>query len=445
MSVTMQIKHRVDLQKPQQIMQIGTLINQGDHEAHAFVLEVYDNGTAASLESYSVIGAFARADGNIVRLGGRISGNVVTVELTSACYSVQGYCMVSIKLTGEQTRTLYKATGSVDKEAEGDIVTNEQYTAFDALVEEIVRDYLAANPPQTKESDPTVPAWAKQPNKPAYTAAEVGLGNVDNVRQYSAQNQPPYPVTSVNGQTGAVRVDAGSVGLGSVDNVRQYSANNPPPYPVTRVNGMTGDVLIEIKGGDGGIAVETDPTVPAWAKQPNQPTYTAADVGLGNVDNVRQYSASNPPPYPVTSVNGQTGAVTIEAGGGDADSLGGTAASVYKDFITRKNRTVTVNSSFVSSGSITAETVGGMLKVGGYLQTKVAHAGDGYTTNIICTINGVKVNGNMYAVMIDHATGKAYNILLMTSGSNSVVQLESSSYALPKSTWLNFGIIGTIA
>lgn len=35
------------------------------------------------------------------------------------------------------------------------------------------------------------------------------------------------------------------------------------------------------------------------------------DVGLSNVDNVKQYSASNPPPYPVTSVNGKTGAVTV--------------------------------------------------------------------------------------------------------------------------------------
>lgn len=40
-------------------------------------------------------------------------------------------------------------------------------------------------------------------------------------------------------------------------------------------------------------------------------------VGLGNVDNVKQYSVSNPPPYPVTSVNGQTGAVTIDSGGID--------------------------------------------------------------------------------------------------------------------------------
>lgn len=41
-------------------------------------------------------------------------------------------------------------------------------------------------------------------------------------------------------------------------------------------------------------------------------TLNPASVGLGNVDNVKQYSASNPPPYPVTSVNGKTGNVTID-------------------------------------------------------------------------------------------------------------------------------------
>jgi len=46
-----------------------------------------------------------------------------------------------------------------------------------------------------------------------------------------------------------------------------------------------------------------------------------SDVGLGNVDNVQQYSASNPPPYPVTSVNGQTGAVTISGAGLTKDLL----------------------------------------------------------------------------------------------------------------------------
>lgn len=44
-----------------------------------------------------------------------------------------------------------------------------------------------------------------------------------------------------------------------------------------------------------------------------KPTYSKTDVGLGNVDNVQQYSANNPPPYPVTSVNGNIGAVTVQS------------------------------------------------------------------------------------------------------------------------------------
>ena len=56
---------------------------------------------------------------------------------------------------------------------------------------------------------------------------------------------------------------------------------------------------------------ESDPTVPEWAKAKTKPNYSKSEVGLGNVDNVKQYSASNPPPYPVTSVNGKTGAVTV--------------------------------------------------------------------------------------------------------------------------------------
>ena len=47
---------------------------------------------------------------------------------------------------------------------------------------------------------------------------------------------------------------------------------------------------------------------------------TKSDVGLGNVDNVKQYSVSNPPPYPVTSVNGQTGDVEVQSGGTESTS-----------------------------------------------------------------------------------------------------------------------------
>ena len=40
-------------------------------------------------------------------------------------------------------------------------------------------------------------------------------------------------------------------------------------------------------------------------------TLDKTDIGLGNVADEAQYSANNPPPYPVTSVNGSTGAVMV--------------------------------------------------------------------------------------------------------------------------------------
>ena len=52
--------------------------------------------------------------------------------------------------------------------------------------------------------------------------------------------------------------------------------------PVKTVNGIApdenGNVVVQ-GGGGGGIVQETDPTVPAWAKQPEKPTYTAEEVG----------------------------------------------------------------------------------------------------------------------------------------------------------------------
>ena len=64
------------------------------------------------------------------------------------------------------------------------------------------------------------------------------------------------PVTSVNGKTGVVTLGKSDVGLGNVDNVRQYSATNPPPYPVTSVNGQTG--VVTLTASELGAATTSD-------------------------------------------------------------------------------------------------------------------------------------------------------------------------------------------
>lgn len=68
---------------------------------------------------------------------------------------------------------------------------------------------------------------------------------------------------------------------------------------------------IKVNGKD--ITVYTHPS----GTNPHGTTKT--DVGLGNVANEKQYSASNPPPYPVMSVNGKTGNVVLKISGIEND------------------------------------------------------------------------------------------------------------------------------
>lgn len=95
---------------------------------------------------------------------------------------------------------------------------------------------------------------------------------------------------------------------GVTSNIQTQLNSKLSTAPVTSVNSKTGAVTLTAADVS---AVPTTRTVNGHALSENV-TVSKSDVGLGNVDNVKQYSESNPPPYPVTSVNGQTGAVTVK-------------------------------------------------------------------------------------------------------------------------------------
>ena len=117
----------------------------------------------------------------------------------------------------------------------------------------------------------------------------------------------------ISNSSGKVDVSAvTSTELGYLDgvtsNIQTQLNSKLSTAPVTSVNSKTGAVKLTAADVS---AVPTTRTVNGHALSANV-TVSKSDVGLGNVDNVKQYSASNPPPYPVTSVNGQTGAVTVK-------------------------------------------------------------------------------------------------------------------------------------
>lgn len=99
-------------------------------------------------------------------------------------------------------------------------------------------------------------------------------------RVYTTQDPPPYPVTSVNGKTGAVTTyDAAYNRLPGV------SEQNTNFYRTVDKDGTPVDV---------GVQVDKNKI----ERMNGSNRYTV-------------YDTANPPPYPVTSVNGQTGAVIL--------------------------------------------------------------------------------------------------------------------------------------
>ena len=109
--------------------------------------------------------------------------------------------------------------------------------------------------------------------------------------------------------------------------MEKYGADNPPPYPVTSVNGQTGEVSLDLGvtsiradyEGSGAVGVNTgDVSLVGQGCFVNtvypgrvRVLASKSTIGLGSVANERQYSAQNPPPYPVKSVNGQVGDVSV--------------------------------------------------------------------------------------------------------------------------------------
>jgi hypothetical protein len=122
----------------------------------------------------------------------------------------------------------------------------------------------------TQESDPTVPAWAKQPQKPTYTAQEIGAQPAGNYALTS--DIPSVPVQSVNGKTGAVKLSASDVSAdasGTADS--KVSAHNTSDAAHNDIRQLIDAIKIPTK------LPASD--VYSWAKQPTKPTYTAAEVG----------------------------------------------------------------------------------------------------------------------------------------------------------------------
>lgn len=125
--------------------------------------------------------------------------------------------------------------------------------------------------------------------------------------QGSGGSSTGWAVTSVAGKTGDVKLNKADVGLSNVANVLQYSEQNKPPYPVTSVNGQKGDVDLTIPSAYT-LPVASATTL-GGVKPSAKTDAMTQDVGIDASGKL--YTA--PTKAPVQSVNGKTGAVSLTA------------------------------------------------------------------------------------------------------------------------------------
>ena len=156
------------------------------------------------------------------------------------------------------------------------------------------------------------------------------------------------PVRSVNGKTGAVTLAKGDVGLSNVDNVKQYSTSNPPPYPVRSVNGKAGAVTLS--ASDVGAATAAQGAKADSAAQLNKAqTWTQE----------QRFNAG------FTALNGNFSFSDTTNIGMELGRRDGTAGTPYIDFHTDGRSSTDYNSRLLATGNQLQVTASGGFSVNG--------------------------------------------------------------------------------
>lgn len=157
------------------------------------------------------------------------------------------------------------------------------------------------------------------------TATDIGLGNVGNFKAVSTVASQGLSTTEQANARANIGAGTSSLAIGTTSstaaagNHTHGNITNAGALQSTDVAIASGDKLVVTDSSnsnkiartstsfDGSTTTtaltpkgtfetflksytETDPTVPAWAKEPTKPTYTAAEVGLGNVGNFKAVS-----------------------------------------------------------------------------------------------------------------------------------------------------------
>lgn len=214
---------------------------------------------------------------------------------------------------------------------------------------------FTANASTDKTINITVPTKASDVGAlPDTTSIPSKTSELDNDSGFITSAQ--VPVTSVNTKTGAVTLVKSDIGLSNVDNVKQYSASNPPPYPVTSVNGQIG--AVSLGASDVGALSTSDVTTTLGTSTTKVPSEKAVSDALSAAGGGDMLKATYDPTGSVAQVGGIP--AYVEANGGKIDTIkiNGTAQAIVDKAVDitvpTKTSDLTNDSGFLTSAPVTS-------------------------------------------------------------------------------------------
>ncbi len=247
---------------------IGNGSPQGNYESDALVLD--DGGNlwvAGSIKCGGGSGGYTLSPATADTLGGVMIGDNVsvtadgTISVDLSAYLKSTDISEWAKKSDKPTYTANEiGLGNVNNTADADKpISTATQTALDGKADTVhthtVSDITDMPEYLTKETDPTVPAWAKAKNKPTYTADEVGAAKKNHTHNVSditdmpewakAENKPVYTASEVGAATAAdITAAVNAVEIGGRNLLYDSTGNIK--------NGWSGNTIITVDGGISG-------------------------------------------------------------------------------------------------------------------------------------------------------------------------------------------------
>ena len=344
------------------------------------------------------------------------------------------------------------------------------------------------------ETDPTVPAWAKESTKPTYTAAEVGLGNVGNFKAVSTVASQGLTDTEKANARANIGAGTSSLTIGTTSSTA--AAGNHAHGNITNGGDITSasvtvanndaivindDSASKLANGpvfDGSTTTkaltpkgtwetflksytETDPTVPAWAKASTKPTYTASEVGA--LPSTTPIPTKTSYIYTATCPTGAGTAAKVVTLDNDDGNFSLTAQTIVAVTFTSGNtattptlnvnntgaKTIAINSSataYTTGNGTTLNTWGaGETVIFTYTGTYWIHTPSGYQTYLLAPKASPALTGTPTAPTATAGTNTtqiATTAFVQTAASGKQTKPTITSTTLSASGWSNGSYAG---